>query len=923
MVEDAFLMVEAVPISEDSDSEDSKSLEADAEDVDGPKDVKSSMSEDNLKSPRSKGQKGTPKAPPSTGKTTRDTVGDRVLQDIPLARLLSAIPHLFLRDVRIRVVIRAEASEETLPPDYAGPNDTVIEIGVDFFSVSSDDDALSKFQTEEEEEEELENQDVKPTDDSNYQIPMRNIPSFRSEGSMRDDQNEFSFRHMRTGRGPEGGLWLKAFAPQSQAMGGVSRFINTDEAPKWARNVWLRETEYHLFRLSGLDVRARIYLGPKKELDTFSWFYSYDEDQEEYDSYDMDAMFWGVDHVAPGPSLPLPPMTPNLMSRGDTPQKQGTFADFNEEIRSPPSGESLTQQEIAYILHGAENYSVDKNGIQSCHIESNFHRVGRGLVPGPCRCFDHLPGETCETCWQNQDKGSSLDSNLPMPGLVLQITTRDPIEINADRDSLESLGVFQSLLRRVPDQNTQTDNVERGDTKEAPHGGEISQPASQLPSQPSPTDDGSSRTSTTSFFSAFTSKRTTEDIPKEDKSEAFPVYMQPETIQIIGLHISDITVRLHAMKQDRIDDTANRFCFWELQASCFNIDRQQLISDEVLFQDMKLDVGEMIWKEFSGVNASALLSLAPPLFFGKKNKWGTTARKNSSAQKQRGGQEALWPSTAYALLGMPPLLETLKYKDGYQRALQMRYLKVDMPRDPSTAIRSHVDLRIGLAKVDMPWSKRLEVISAQTEATSSIFGDPRENEISGGDTTKKSHHERTPSPQNLETSKQLPTAALMSYKFHVEDASLHLPPLIHVKAPVTQLVGERSSTSGLSIESVLNKLQFSYGEQDRSMRVRRQCLSVVQMGKLPETVRMRIFMFMDDLSPLGEALGLKKEISSFQRFRSINREIVKRAEIFSKLSTSSTQPSEDCSNRRQRLFEELAELEDDDLEKLLAQHKKK
>jgi hypothetical protein len=146
------------------------------------------------------------------------------------------------------------------------------------------------------------------------------------------DQNEYLVRHIKTGRGPSAGISLQVFAPgprlpshletMNMATTGGELATTTTTTTMWARQQWVMATEFHLLRCSGLDVRARIHLGTKKEVARSHWFYGdNDDDYSEYDDYTMDSLLFGVDHIAPGPQLPLPPMSPH-MSRGDTPSKQ-------------------------------------------------------------------------------------------------------------------------------------------------------------------------------------------------------------------------------------------------------------------------------------------------------------------------------------------------------------------------------------------------------------------------------------------------------------------------------------------------------------------------------------------------------------------------------------------------------------------------
>jgi hypothetical protein len=95
----------------------------------------------------------------------------------------------------------------------------------------------------------------------------------------------------------------------------------------------------------------------------YSWF---GDLAEEDDASDYDSMFLlaGMDTIAPGPQLPLPPMEPPLISR-DSPPGQRT------------NGQNVSTEQIGLenftpgvMYPGAQVYTTDRNGIQSCKVPS-------------------------------------------------------------------------------------------------------------------------------------------------------------------------------------------------------------------------------------------------------------------------------------------------------------------------------------------------------------------------------------------------------------------------------------------------------------------------------------------------------------------------------------------------------------------------
>ena len=911
LAEDAFLTIEVVPSTE-NDGEESEDTDTGGGTDNG------GESSSNIPKVAPAPAAASDKKP--VPETKRATVGERVLADIALARALSAIPHLFLRDVRIRLIIREEAGTDTLPPEHASPNDTVIEIGIDFLSVTSGDDVLSHFQQQQQqqEEESTSNLDYEMEMSRHAKPPMNSMASFSSVGSAVRDENEYLVRHIRTGRGPEGGIWLKVFAPTHRPPAHLAK--NVDSSPKWARQCWFLETDYHLFRMSGLDLQARINLGTKKEVASYAWFYG-DYDEEEYDNYTLDSMFWG-DNIAPGPQLPLPPIETN-MSRGGNPQRKSRAGSIDETAFVSP--EVPPPEELLNAHLEADVYSTDKNGIQSSKVRSNFHRITRGMVPGSCRNYNHLPCETCPQCWEAPngiDRDSSLDSSLPMPGLVLQITLRDPLEINADRASLETIGLLQSLFRKKrPDSLSNDESSEDVNAQANEKDSDTSQVAAR--------DEVTETTVSTSLFSSFLSRRSKEE-PKEDPSEAFSPCMQPENIQVIGLHLSEVSIRIHVMRKGRHNEGGLSFCYWDLSSHCITMDNQLLLSKEKNFKDLRFDIGHLTLAEMRGTERKQLISLGIP--YPERNRCDsmTSSASMPSSVDDFDTKRAPWPSTACALMAIPPPLETLVYKKRECHGLQMRFISINNPTDEVVPTRSLLDVRLGVTTISMPWALRLEVGNVRREIMSTIFEQSATKDTDSAE-NERPNDQATESASSKSQKEDVPEAprpkSLMKYKIQIDSGAISLQPLISLNLPLTQLAGERSTESGLFLESVLQRLQMSCGKVDPSSTLHGKCLSLQQVAALPESLRMRILLLLDDLGPLEEALELKKESNSFQQCRSVNKGLLKMAKKVSKASKSSrrkhVRKAESSTNtRRHELMTEFLRLDDAELEEMWSSHQK-
>lgn len=965
MVEDAFVTIEAIPIISEPDHDESGhagGANAGGDDdagVGGGSRRHMNGNQQDATSASDGGSNATATNTKKKAEPKRDTVGDRVLADNPLARLISSIPHLFLRDIRVRLIVRDQAmpapredSEKSSSASterssgaknsrsQPSPKDTMVEVGIDFLSVTSGEDVLSHFSDQVDEEFHMSFEGTSTSERSSTAgeqskpPPLLDIPSYARADStaMVEQTNEYLVRHIRTGRGPSAGIFVQIFGADTSlpAAALAQNHVSNPDSSFWARQHWMLATEYHFMRLSGLDIRARIHLGTKS-VDTgyYSWFYG-DFIEDEGTDYDSMILLGGMESVAPGPQLPLPPMEPR-MSRGSTPRQNvrdssahfiGETEDGNREIDIPSS------------MHpGADVYVTDQNGIQSCRVPSLFHRVSRGMEPKSCKECQHLPSGVCDLCWAPSRDGvkehTDLDLSLPMPGLTLQIGFRDPVEINVDRATLESLGVIKSLFIKPSLSENAEQESSRVETKEDPT---ILAPAAGRDEATQTT------TSSTGFFSGILYGRSKETIKEEEPSESFSAIMEPENITVMGIYASEIALRIHVMRDDKRDRGLS-FCYWNLDIDCLTVDRQTLNTREKLFQDVELDIGRLVWDEFRGTGRKNVvtLGLAQP----HRRRCDSQSSKSSMIEDHEHNRTP-WPSAACALLDIPPPLESLDYKSRERHGVQLRFVSLSPNDIASNASKSLIHLRLGVTDVDLPWAVRTDIDLVVHEIMNHVVrahpvggrekaDDPRNNAMNSGSPAREKKNSEDTAQEGAAVRR---TKSLMAYTIQIDGGKIALPPLIDLKLPLTKFSGERSSEAGIFFETVLEKLELAYGSKEP--KITKKCLSLPQIAALPESARMHILFCLKDISALERALFVKKEKNSFRRIKAVDKGILKMAKKISKrdskLASSMTglastslhggDTSTSSGRRRQQILSEIMKLDDAEMKELWTVHQR-
>jgi hypothetical protein len=834
------------------------------------------------------------------------TPGDRLLAENIIARYLSIVPNLFLRDVRIRLIIHEDEAVQSHPPNTHNrnehgddtkerSNDSVVEVVIGLFSVNDGKDFLLNFAGEFENDADDDNENVSDEDnDVELILGQGSEPttvdgihtSIRSSDGLRSmsgdtttgmgNTNEFLSKRIRTGRGPEGGIVVRIYPAACDDTCCELPMHNKDGSNtiRWAHEMWQSSSEYVLLRCSGLDAQAQIFLGTKKEIAIQN--YGYYSEESQYDNFTVDAMLFGVDYIVPGPQPPLP-----------------KISNAQHILPNPLDAEGWANT-------GSTTFVADTNGIQSCRIASPFHKVARGMIP--CHCMGtHLPSESCHYCWKKEGGSCSphiLDASTPLGGFIVHLSIRDPLSINVDRYNLSVLGRLISIFtKRNHEENSSNDGFDRDQNiaSEIPVGSNHSIKSHSststvlAPSYQSIDDSGRSAINGRRISKTQSMKQ----LDDKTINAAFPTYMKPEKIQMTGLYIADVEFRVHILRRNRNLEYGRSFSFWEICAKCVTLDLQNLSAKERPFQDIRFDVAYLTVHQLIGVDRKQLISLG----IRPRSVEFDDATVDMFTEGNR--TQIPWPTTSATILDITPPLESMIYADREYHGLQIRYLAVLDPSETVNRSRKDLNIRIGTALVDVEFRVKDEIMIVISEGVASVIGSP-----------KRSTETNTANP---------PLDSILKYKVVSDGGKINLKPLISADLPRTISQGEISKSAGFSVESFLDEFRIAYG-RPLPIRMLDQGLSLQQLAKLPDNVRLRVLLFLRDLKPLESALGRPDTPNSFMRCRAVNNGIVQLAKRNMKMSASSETISE-C--RRQTLIGELMSLDDDTLDQLLSVHRRR
>jgi hypothetical protein len=329
----------------------------------------------------------------------------------------------------------------------------------------------------------------------------------------------------------------------------------------------------------------------------------------------------------------------------------------------------------------------------------------------------------------------------------------------------------------------------------------------------------------------------------------------------------------------------------------------QTLSSQKQLKDARFDIGEFTAVEFKGTGNTQLISLGLP------HPEVYSSDSSSSSQPPKSSSRPPWPSTAYSLLGISVPMETIHYESRERHALQIRYTALSGSNTDED--RSVVDVRVGVASVDMPFKTKDDIYAVISESQKSVFGPPEDEKPKEVDTPTNG---QKPKAIKQEVSTK---SSLLRCKVRVDGGRVNVSPVINLCLPPSTFFVENSSLRGLFFETMLQRMDFAYGERAIHAKSCRGNLS--RLAALPEGIRLRVLLFVNDLGPLETALGLKHESNSFRRYRGVNKAIVRVAKRSSKLKRKKRE-SHIVADRREEMLAELLSMDDTELQDLWSLH---
>jgi hypothetical protein len=268
----------------------------------------------------------------------------------------------------------------------------------------------------------------------------------------------------------------------------------------------------------------------------------------------------------------------------------------------------------------------------------------------------------------------------------------------------------------------------------------------------------------------------------------------------------------------------------------------------------------------------------------------------------------------------------LVYKSRERHGVQLRFVSLSSPRIADNVTKSQIFLKLGVTSIDSPYAIKNEIndVAAgilaylRTQPVPNVKGNQQEVAFKSDD-QKRKNARTSDDPQTKETQ-----SSRMVFTIQVDGGQILLPPLVGIKLPTTKFSGERSSSAGLFVETLLDKLDLTFGKTEAVPNKSRPTLRL--LASLPENVRMHILLCLQDLKPLEQALNLKHEKNSFRQIKSVDKGLLKAAKVLSKAESKrhhtrkSDLGSTSSNNRRQEILSEIMSLDDTELIELWTVH---
>ena len=178
---------------------------------------------------------------------------------------------------------------------------------------------------------------------------------------------------------------------------------------------------------------------------------------------------------------------------------------------------------------------------------------------------------------------------------------------------------------------------------------------------------------------------------------------------------------------------------------------------------------------------------------------------------------------------------------------------------------------------------------------------------------EKDAAETKPKKGKIAPPKKLKANPLWLLQVATKGGNLSYQPLVKVKLPASRYQAKKG-TDGFSLNTFLNGLGVEYGQ---SLLETPTPTSLAPISILPESIRLHILLYLDDLTPIEKALKIKrkKKTSAFLRSHAVNKKLSKLQPAFNRKIAV-----EEETHRRNDLLSRLQSLDVESLEALLAIH---
>ena len=360
------------------------------------------------------------------------------------------------------------------------------------------------------------------------------------------------------------------------------------------------------------------------------------------------------------------------------------------------------------------------------------------------------------------------------------------------------------------------------------------------------------------------------------QTECFPITFQPDAIYLSEMHLSKVIFRVHAISERQQHDMGLQFRYWQLVLQTAHLEEHQIISDDLLARDVICHVGQINCTDFVGICEKQMLAA------GSKHEYHL-------------------PFTASEVLGItrPSIPDT--YAVHCRLIMHSDTLMNKAESNASALYTGFVDLKTGSLDIDINKSLFNEMATSANDAMFIVFPKSETKELKTHVTMTKKTSDRPGSDPK--------------WMFQVTTHGGHIKyfPLIEMTIPETVFKGKHG-VNGLLFDTFFEGLGVKYGSFQQQVLSQQLTLT-----SLPETLRMHILIFLDDLAPLEQVLHIhsKKGASIFLRSHRINKMLS---------SLKETKKCEHAINekggRRKKLLKRLQRLDDDNLEHLLQTHYK-